>query len=111
MTYNPDPPNHQYQCDRCLETFDSLDALAEHARVVHAGAPPRAERGNVPPTRGKAGGVLDDVTRGQSSGRATGGEVLHPGSDGFRPVDDEEEDERPSTKGTSAGGTTKPGAP
>ncbi len=115
MSYNPDPPNHQYQCDRCLKIFDSMDALAEHARVVHGGAPPREERErrNGAPTRGEAGGVLSDMTRGQSSGRTTGGEALHPGTDGFHPPrtdDEEDEEERPSTKGTSAGGTTKPGA-
>lgn len=109
-------PDDKFPCAACGDKFDTMDELAEHARVVHAGAPPRdAHRAEGEPegpkTRGASGGEVNDMTRGQSSGRGTGGEARHPGSDGFVPVEDVEDEDkdkrdRPSTAGTSGGGPT-----
>ncbi len=75
-----------------------MDDLAEHARVVHAGAPPREEH--------RAEGEPEDA----HDRNTTAGEVKRP-DEGFVPVVDKGKQPHPSTRGTAAGGTTRPGSP
>ena len=102
-------PEGRYPCDRCGRTFDSMDELAQHAREIHAGEPAGVRSQGIDET-------AITPPPGDEGDRTTDGDVVQPGSS-YRlsepdEADKEQEDKLPpSTRGTSAGGRTTPGAP